>query len=113
MAEKNDIGQHCKTQKHKQSLQNVVQNYSIKDFPSKQRLRSDGKKFLITLDQISVRFLILENLPNTGFHCPEHLRPCLTAEWLFSMTNVIWSDEKGQLTLPSLQAIINIKFIAF
>jgi hypothetical protein len=29
------------------------------------------------------------------------------------MTNDIWSDEKGQSTLPSLQAIINIKLIAF
>jgi hypothetical protein len=29
---KNDIRQHCKTQKHKQGLQNLVQNYSIKDF---------------------------------------------------------------------------------
>jgi hypothetical protein len=28
---------------------------------------------------------------------------------LFSMIHDIWSDEKGQLTLPSFQAIINIK----
>jgi hypothetical protein len=30
---------------------------------------------------------------------------------LFSMTNDIWSDEKGQLTLRSFLAIINIKLI--